>query len=249
MSSVEATSNSQSVATSARAGVSDSARFGPMLLGWMAIVVLLQVVAWGSGLRGTGLAVAVEDGAARVESWTIGEVGDDVVRKAIRTQLDTLPFWATLTALGDFVLEPMSLAVRAILATTMFCAVAALSGRSVQFDATLISCVWLQGIWVLGVAVRVGLMLALGRGDVETSATLLLPSGAHSAALWVALQQLDLFAAVGWCGLALGAWKRGQTRLPVAVALCLLLWVCEAALRIGATLVIGAGMRVSLVPG
>ncbi len=223
-------------------------RFGAILALWIGMVVLLQISAWLSGMRGHGLARSVERGAARVESRNIGEVPDDVIRKAIDTQQDSLIFWATLHALGDFVGEPLWLFARTILTATCFAGIAALSGRLIRFDAGLAGCAAAQGFWVLGLAVRVGLMIALRRPDVETSATLLLPSGTYPAALWVALQQLDAFAILGWLVLATGAWRRGQSNLFVALFICAVLWLGESTLRIGLTLILGAGMRMTLIP-
>lgn len=223
--------------------------FGRLLGLWMVLVVLIQIACWLSGTRGAALAVAVERGAARVERWSIGEVGDDVIRKAIQTQHDSLPFWATLAAIGDFVVEPLSLAVRAVLVTILFCGLAALTGRTVQFDSMLGYCAAVQGIWVLGLAVRLGLILALGREEAETSATLFLPAGTtHSALTWVGLRQLDVFALAGWSALAWGGWKRKQVSVFSAVVLCGLLWAFEAFLRISGSLSLGAGMRMTLIP-
>src|SRR5262245_59475088 len=78
---------------------------------WMALTVGLQRVLWSSCLKGRALSEAVEQGAARVESRAIGEVSEDQVRKAIRTQNATLPFWTALALIGDFLIEPLSLAV------------------------------------------------------------------------------------------------------------------------------------------
>ena len=110
-------------------------------------------------------------------------------------------------------------------------------------------CAAAQGIWVLGLAVRLGLMLTLGREEAETSATLFLPAGnTHSALTWVAFRQLDVFALAGWSALAWGGWKRKQVSLFSAVVLCGLLWAFEAFLRISGSLSLGAGMRMTLIP-
>lgn len=231
------------------AGAMEPARFGRVLAGWMLLVVVLQIVAWLSGMRGAELAAAVERGAAQVEAWSIGEVGDDVVRDAIRTQQDTLPFWATLSAFGDLVLEPAMLGARAVLATVLFCGFAALTGRPIRFDATLAACAMAQGFWVLGLALRVALAVGLGRPEAETSATLLLGPGMHPAALWVALRQVDAFVMLGYGTMALGAWRRGQTNLVVAVLICGGLWMSESLMRIAGALLLGAGMRMTLIPG
>jgi hypothetical protein len=152
-------------------------RSGPILLLWMALVVALQGGLWASGARTTALAVAVETGAARIETRGIGEVGDEVIRKAIRLQRDALPFWTTLALLGDFVGEPLALAGRAVAVAVVMSSWAALAGRPVRFGHALAECSAAQGFWVLGLAVRVVLMVALRRSDVETSLVLALPRG------------------------------------------------------------------------
>jgi hypothetical protein len=223
--------------------------FGAWLAVWAFASVMLQASAWLSGLRGADLARAVERGAATVETAGIGELGDDAVREAIRTQRDTLPFWATLVAIGDFLGEPLGLALRASLAAVLFAGIAALTGRPTRFEETLADCARAQGFWVLGLATRVGLMLALDRPEVETSATLLLAEGPQPASAWVALRQLDAFALVGWSALAWGARRRGQVGLIGALALCGVLWMGEAIGRVLFDLIVGAGMRLSILPG
>lgn len=223
-------------------------RFGPNLRLWMASIVALQGVLWASGLRPTALAVAVEQGAARIETRGIGEVGDDVIRQAIRQQRDTRPFWTTLALLGDFGAETLAPALRAIGAAVVFSSLAALLGRPVRFGHALAECSAAQGFWVLGLAVRVVLMVALRRADVETSLVLALPPGAYPASAWVALRQADAFALLGWAALARGGWRRGQVNLATALVVCALLALGEAAMRIAWTLVVEAGMRLTLLP-
>ncbi len=209
--------------------------------------MLLHGVAWLSGHRGHAVVEAIERGAARVESRTLGEVPDAAIRKAIGLQQDTLPFWLTLTALGDFVFDPLGLAARAVLVAVLLASAAALSGRSVGFDAGLASCAKGQWPWVLGLAVQVALMAVLGRDEAETSATLLLPSGTHPAATWVVLRQLDVFALLGWLSLAVAGWRRGQANLLTSGLICAVLAVAEMASRASWILFLGAGMRLTLL--
>jgi hypothetical protein len=223
-------------------------RFGLTLPRWMMLVVALQGLVWAFGIRATALAVAVEQGAARIETRGIGEVGDDVIRKAIRLQRASLAFWTTLAVLGDFVVEPLALAVRAVVVAVVLSGLAALVGRPSRFGPALAECSAAQGFWVLGLAVRVALMLALRRTDVETSLALILPPGSYPAPMWVALRQVDAFALLGWIALARGGRRRGQVNLATAVLVCTLLALGEAVVRIGATLVIEAGMRLMLLP-
>src|SRR5262245_55383284 len=201
-------------------GIPESPRFGRFLALWSALVVLLNGVIWIGGFRAAVLSEAVERGAAHVEVRGIGELSDDLIRRAIQIQHETLPFWATLAWLGDFLVSPLILAGRAVAVATVFAAAAALVGRPVRYELALAECSAAQGIWVLGLAVQVALLVALRRADVETSLTLLLPSGRYPAPLWLALHQLDLFAVVGWGVLAWGGWHRGQLNAAAAVGLC-----------------------------
>lgn len=226
----------------------ESRRFGPVLAFAMGLVVLLNGVQWAVGFRPSVVSGAVELGVAHAETRRIGEVGDDLIRKAIQTQRDTLPFWTTLAALGDFLAEPLALAFRALGVATAFSALAALVGRPVRYDRALAECAGAQGFWVLGLAVRVGLGLALGRTDVETSPALLLPAGTYPAALVLALRQLDPFVLLGWFALARGAWRRGEANLVVALLVCGFLWCGESATRLALGLFVGSAMRLDVMP-
>jgi hypothetical protein len=222
---------------------------GPSLAAIMGAIVLIQAVAWGSGVRGGGLAEAVERGAARVEVRSAGEVAEADIRRVIDDQRDTLRFWATLAAVGDFVFEPLAPALRAILAASSFSAVAALRGRPIRFDPALRGAVTAQWFWVLGMAVHVALMVAVGLPGAETSATLLLPPGSYPAGAWIALRQVDLFVILGWMAVARSGWRLGLVGLGSASLTCGVLWALESMLRLGAALTCGAAMRAVLMPG
>jgi hypothetical protein len=226
----------------------EAPRFGPILAFWMTLVVVLNGALWLSGFRSTTLSIAVEQGAARAESQGIGEVSDDLIRKTIHTQHASLPFWTTLALLTDFLGEPIAIAARALAVATIFAALAALSGRPIHYELALAETAAAQGLWVLGLAVRVGLMIALRRSDIETSFALAFPPGPYSATLWLALRQTDIFALIGWAAMAIGGWRRGQMNLVNAITVCGLLALGEAALRVTLGLVIGSGMRLAILP-
>jgi hypothetical protein len=215
----------------------------------MTQVVGLEGLLWQSGARQLALSEAVEQGAAHIERRTFGEVSEDQVRKAIRAQNATLPFWTTLALLGDFVVEPLAIAARPLAVATLLSTLAALVGRPSRFAAALGACVTVQGLWVLGLAVRVALTLAhQGLAEPETSLALALPPGIHSALTLLAARQIDFFALWGWMAMALGGWRRGQANLAVASLVCGLVALGEAALRINIALLVGAGMRLTLLP-
>ncbi len=215
---------------------------------WMALVVVLHGAVWMTGVVQHDLVQAVEKGAAAVEQRMLHEESDDVVRKAIQTQRDTLRFWTVIMALGDFLVAPLSLVVRVFAAAISFSALAALTGRPVRFPAAVGECVVWQGVWVLGLAVEVVLMLVLGRRHVETSALIFLPQDSFTAAQWTTLQQLDFFAVLGWLGMAWGACRRGQTNLFAALAACLVLAGTGAYICSNASLLVNLSMRMTLFP-
>ena len=221
----------------------------PLLIAVMGAVVLLQALAWGSGVRGRGLAEAVERGAARVEERSVGEVAEADIRQAIDDQRDTLRFWAVLLAVGDFLVEPIAPALRAVLAASGFAAVAAMRGRPVRFEEVLGGAASAQWLWVVGLAARAGLMAATGRPEVETSAALLLPPGAYPAALWVALRQVDPFVILGWVAVGRSGWRLGLVGRGAAASICLALWAVEASIRTGVAITLGAAMRAMMMPG
>jgi hypothetical protein len=231
-----------------RAAGEEGAGFGSILLLWIGLTVLILAALWLTGFATSDLAGAVEQGAARAESIGIGEVGDDLIRKAVRSQHDTLPFWTAITFLGQFLGEPVILAVRALAVATAFSAAAALRGRPIGYDRALAACAAAQGFWVLGLAVRAALMMALRRHDVETSAALFLTSGRWPASVWLTLRQLDAFALVGWLVMASGGIRRGQMGRFGAAAVCLSFWAVEAAVRVGLVLGLGAAIRLTIFP-
>src|SRR3954454_8244314 len=79
-----------------------SRRFMPTLVLWTLLTVVTLGGLWVAGFRTRGLIGAVDRGAARIESYRVVELNDDVIRKTIQTQRDTLPFFTVLALLGDF---------------------------------------------------------------------------------------------------------------------------------------------------
>ncbi|MHB8969603.1 MAG: hypothetical protein ACYC3X_05700 [Pirellulaceae bacterium] len=227
---------------------SDTPDWGWLLTVWMSLVVILNGLIWTTGVPDYDLADAVERGAARVEDRSVGEENEDVVRKSIQLQRGSLSFWKVITLVGDFLVEPLWIGLRAFLVAVALSAVAAISGRPVRFPAAMWECVAWQGVWVLGLAVHVVLMVALNRSEINTSVVLLLPPRMYAAREWVALQQIDLFALLGWLGMAWGACRRGQTGLLTAVLTCLMVAVAEAPIIAGTTLLIKLSMRLTLFP-
>jgi hypothetical protein len=223
-------------------------RPGSTLAAWMALIIFLEAVPWVTGSRPLELAEAVERGAATAESRAGGQVTDDQARKIVLKQHETLPFWRTLARIDDFLIEPLAPALRATVVATLLSALAALVGRPAGYGPALNACIEAQGVWVLGLATRTALAIALGRPGVDTSLALALPPGIYPAAVWATLREADAFAILGWAAMAWGGWRRGQAYLPVAASACALVAFGEATFRVWFSLVFGAGMRLTLLP-
>ncbi len=225
-------------------------RSAPILAIWVALLVAIHAADWLVGARPAALARAVEQGEAKVEAQTLGaDLSADAARKMIQLQRDTRPFWTTLALLGDFGVDPLALVLRPLLVATLFAAWAALAGRPSGFAPALHESAVLQGLWLVGPALTLALTLAGGSGGADTSLGLFLPPGPHSAWIWTALHQADLCALWGWLALAWTGWRRGQVSLTLALATVLPLLVVEVAGRGAAAAIIGAGMRLTIVPG
>ena len=174
---------------------------------------------------------------------------EETIRERVRTQQDTVPFWTALTMVGDFVLDPAMLALRAAVVATIFSALAAMFGRTIRFDLAMAESVSCQWLWVLQAAITVTLTLALPNKSIETSLVLLLPSGTHGVVSWVVLRQLGFLIVLGWFALAWCGWRRGETGLPSALVWCISLAATEAAVRTALVLLVGAQMRLALPMG
>ncbi len=234
-----------------RRQATDQSGHGKILLIWIALLMGLNGIRWLGGFPVGGVAEGVEEGVARAEVEARGESTEEQIRKLIRSQRETISFWTALSAIDDFLIEPAVLAGRAVAVATLFAGVAAVTGRPVQYDRALRESARIQGLWVLGLAIRVAMMVGLRRGEagVETSLGLLLAPGTHSAVLWIVLRQLDVFAMLGWATLAVAGWKRGDAALAAALGLCGGLCLAEVSLRTAFGLLIGGSMRLSLVAG
>ena len=215
---------------------------------WMSLVVVFNSVIWTTGVTDHRLAQAVEDGAAAVEKQHVGEENEDVIRKEIQKQRDSLRFWTAIAAIRDFVIAPLSLGLRALAVAVAFSAVAATAGRPVRFGESMHECVVWQGVWVAGLAVSVVLMLALDQSAICTSVQMFLAEESYTASQWLLYEQLDCFALVGWLGMAWGGWRRGQAGIVMTVIVCVVLAAIDVGIHVAPSLVVNLGMRMSLVP-
>lgn len=219
---------------------------------WLALFMILTLVlnslAWLTGLRQLGIEKAVEQGAAKIEERMLGEDSPDVVREQIELQRNSLGFWTVLALIQDTVVGPLVLFFRAGIVAVTFSSIAAVSGRRSRFPIMMSDTVRWQGIWVAGLAVRAALMLMLDRGNIDASITLFLPAYSYSAFTWTSLQQLDLFALVGWIGMAWSGRRHEQANIVVALLICVVLAAIEASLFAAGSLLVNLSMRLTLFP-
>ncbi len=219
-----------------------------LLMFWVFAAIVIQAIPWIVGLRDRTIEEAIAQGEARIEARLVSDAADpDELRTSLLVQRQTRPFWRTLILIGDLVAEPSAIVLRPLVVAWILTALAAYRGRGGGDDEVVWKSVvaW-QGVWVVGLAVRAGLMVTLRRVDVETSATLLLSVGQVDAVIWVGLRQLEGFAILGWLGILLSTWRAGRVGPWTALGLVVGLATVEAALRVGLQLVIEAGLRTTL---
>jgi len=216
---------------------------------WITLAIAAAAALWLTGYRDYQIASAIQTGERIIEFQSIGERDDQTIREAIRVQRASIPFWTTLRMLTDFVFLPLGLAARALAAATLAAAWAAIWGRPHRFADGWRESAAVQGFWAVGLALQTGLIIALGQPEATFSAALWLdPTVTQPAWLNLSLRWLDGFALAGWIALAWGIRQRGQAGISGAVLLTLMLMSLEFLLVIPWELVLGAGMRLTVVP-
>ena len=192
----------------------------------MSLVVILNGVVWTTGVPDYDLADAVERGAARVEERSVGEENEDVVRKSIQLQRDSLSFWKVITLVGDFLVEPLWIGFAGVFGSggVERCGgdqwpAGPVSGRHAGMCG-LARCV---GVGAGGPR-RPDVGVASIRRSTRRSCCCC-PHACTRRANGSSLQQIDCFALIGWLGIAWGACRRGQTSLLAALLTCLLVAV------------------------
>ena len=219
-----------------------------MLAVWMSLVVILNGIIWTTGVPDYDLAEAVEKGAARVEQRSVGEDSEDVVRKSIQLQRDSLSFWTVIRAVGDFLGGPV-----------MDCFTGIGRGRGAECGG---GGQWPAGAVSGGDEAMRGLAGCVGSGtDSPSCAHAGPPSVGYrdlrrapvaaarlAAREWVLLHQIDCFAMIGWLGMAWSACRRGQTNLYVALLTCFVVAAIEAPIRGSFWLLVNLGMRLTIFP-
>lgn len=220
----------------------------PPYAGKLSVVVLAIALAnlslWCFGIRQQEIFDAIEEGAAVVEKNTIGEVEEDQVREAIRTQRRSFQFWSTLWMLGDLVLGPLSPVLRTIVVTVAFSAAAALLGRPVGHGVALAENAGLQAFWGAAAVLEATMRLVISP-DATVSWLALMPPDQYPASAIAQLTVLNPLAVCGWCAMGWFAWKRRQANWFVAGMIILVLALMEASVIGSLQSTMGSLMRLS----
>lgn len=221
---------------------------GALMLLWMVLVILLYGLLWLAGFQQRHIAEAVEAGAALLESRSIGEMSEQSIRDSLEDQRDTRRFWTVVLLIGNFCIEPLVLPLRALTVAVAFSAWAALMGRPAAFHGMwAVSAVW-QGLWVLAVATQAGAVLLSGNHEVNTSIAMFLPDEIVAAHLWLIADNVHPLALFGWIILSWKAWRLRQANWFMAMLIGSVLLSLELLIRVSCGIVVGASMRLTLIP-
>lgn len=240
-----ARSNQTSAAAVARPGISQSA--------WLMVVSTLiwvtQVSAcWATGYRDYCLNLAIEQGVVEIENRERLNHDPSVAAARRESQRQTLPFWKFLQEIGDFLLEPAALWLRFWVIPLAVSAACLLAGRSVEAESLRPSVAWC----LLAALPRPGFELLSGLFHlpnlVPAGLNLLVPQGvALPASVFVAMAGADLFWITSVLLMTVAFWRRQNMARGPMIASLVGVFLMEWAMRVTLGVVVGAGMRETLI--
>lgn len=219
---------------------------------WVAACCLLWALqvtlCWVTGYRDQSLQRAVEQGVVQIESRERLNHDQGMIATRREAQRATTPFWRMLWQINDFGLEPLAFWFRLWALPMAISATALLCGRWVlpeDLRPDVARCIW-------PATLRPGLELITAIGNTNQASALglnlLLPGGDYAVGPYQVLSQLDIF----WlASILLTTWamsrnhKLKYSQLFTAIGLVTMLeWLA----RIAVALIVGAGIRETLIP-
>lgn len=213
-------------------------------LAWLA----QATVCWTTGYRDQNLHRAIEKGVLEIESRERLNHDQNLISARRESQRSTAPFWRMLWQINDFGLEPAAFWFRLWALPMAISAIALVCGRWIppeEFRPDVAR-------WIWPAALRPGfeLLTAIGHSSQQLpiGLNLLLPAGDYQVGPYMALGQLDLFwlASTLFIGWSIHRSHHLKFRhLLTGIGLVTLL---EWLVRLSIALVVGAGIRETLIP-
>lgn len=234
-------------------GASAKARSPVSQSAWLMVLATLVWVAqvsacWATGYRDYCLNMAIEQGVVEIENRE--RLNHDTAAAAAKreSQRQTQPFWRFLQEIGDFLLEPATLWFRFWVIPLAVSAACLLAGRSVEAESLRPSVAWC----LLAALPRPGFELASGLFHlpdiVPAGLNLLVPKGlVLPAGVYVALASADIFWVVSTVLMLVALWRRPNVARGPMVAAVAGVFLMEWVLRLSLGIVVGAGMRETLI--
>ncbi len=214
----------------------------------MILIGAANLSLWCNGIRQQDLRDAIEIGAASIDDNAKGDVEEDQIRESIRLQRQSEEFWSTLAILGDFIIEPIYPALRALIVTVAFASVAAVFGRPVGYGVALADNMSWQIFWAAGIGLECAMRILISP-DAENSLAVFMPAKEYPAATALALAILNPFAICGWLAIGWTTWKRKQANWFLVILLILMIAGMEVGIRSRVLAMMGALMRLAIGVG
>lgn len=210
--------------------------------------VIQSALCWTTGYRDQALQGAIEKGVQEIEARERLNYDQNLISAKRESQRGTAPFWRMLWQINDFGLEPTAFLFRlwaipmAVSATVLVC------GRWIPPEE--IRPEVSRWIWPATLRPGIELLTAIGHSGHQSplGLNLFLPSGNYQIGPYMALGQLDLF----WlASIFLMCWsirRNHHIKFRHLLAGVFSVTVVEWLLRVSIALVVGAGIRETLIP-
>lgn len=195
------------------------------LLGLVTIFGYLQVQ--------TGLIDRVVDRQTQEQMASLENTRTDLVdRVKLRDDMDAIikngEFAKMMERLKAAVATPLATLASVLLISSVLYAAVALSGRKPEYHTLMTICIFASYIEVLAIVLRLGMMLAYRTTKVSTSMEMLMPPGKAPY-----LAAIEPFTIWFWILVYLGVTTTQQLSRRMAIAVCTLMFLLGAGVRVG----------------
>lgn len=222
---------------------------------WPLVVLLTATLAIGWATVETGLVdreqeSLVQKQIAELEKQQLDVVERSALTRQIQEQREAGEFFRLIARLQAIALAPMGTLATVLLLAAVFYGLVALTGRKPEWHTLVTIFLFAAFAGVMGELVRLGMMLAYGRLDVDTSLAVLtrvVPVETAifrpqlAAAAEGALSAFDPFRIWFWIIAAVGLTTTAQLRGWRAWTACFILWFGAAGLRAAVAAASAAG--------
>ena len=208
--------------------VEDTGSYALPLIALLGLVTLLGYLQMQTGLIDRVVDRQTQEEMAMLESTRTDLVDRVKLRDDMEAVIKNGEFMKTMERLKAIVATPLGMLASVLLISSVLYAGVALSGRKPEYHTLMTICIFASYVEVLAIALRLGMMLAYRTTKVSTSMEMLMP---HGKAPYLAA--FEPFTIWFWILVYLGVTTTQQLSRKMAVAVCMLMFLMGAGVRVG----------------